>query len=167
MFEGHDVSSMSGYDYMITGLTLAGQQAARQEPAQAEMAGGAVIITQHGGGTINLGQVNTGQVRGNIETHLKSVTGSSAKDFTEAIRAFAEAVAKDAALQQAQRDQILEDVDYLAEEAKKPVSERRPTLLARLLGGMPKALTAAESAKTAWDTFGPVISGFFGQPGAK
>lgn len=85
----------------------------------------------------------------------------------EAIRAFAEAVAKDAALQQAQRDQILEDVDYLAEEAKKPVTERRPTLLARLLGGMPKALTAAESAKTAWDTFGPVISGFFGQPGAK
>ncbi|HVS07237.1 MAG TPA: hypothetical protein VHK65_13885 [Candidatus Dormibacteraeota bacterium] len=72
---------------------------------------------------------------------------------------------KDDALADAERGEILEDLDYLAEEANKPDAKRRPSLLGRIIGGMPNALQAAESAKTAWDTFGPTIGGFFGRTG--
>ncbi len=119
--------------------------------------GGAVHINITGG---TIGTLNTGQVMGDIESHVNAVSGASASKFREAVKAFAEAVDQDAKLGAAARVEILEDLDYLVEEARKQPAERRPTLLRRTIEGLPGALTLAEQAKTAWDAFGPIIAGF-------
>src|SRR5438445_9660032 len=75
---------------------------------------GTVNITMHGG---TLGQVNLGQVRGNIETHVNAVTGPSAAEFQAAVKAVAEAVGKDPKLNEREQGEYLEGLDYVAEEA--------------------------------------------------
>jgi hypothetical protein len=116
-----------------------------------------VNITIRGG---TVGQVNLGQVQGNIETHVSAVTGPSAAEFKAAVKAFAEAVAKDRKLGERERGEVLEGLDYIAEEASKPPSQRRMTVLQRTIQQLPTLLSLAEQGKTAWDTFGPIITGF-------
>jgi hypothetical protein len=60
------------------------------------------------------------------------------------------------------RASALEDLDYLAEEAGKPASEQRPSLIKRVIGNLQLGLGAATEAKAAWDAWGPTISNFLG-----
>ncbi len=118
-----------------------------------------VTINMYGGA---VGNLNLGQLIGTIETHVNAVSGPDADQLRAAVKELVEATSRDARLSNKERTEVLEALDMVSEEAAKLVAERRGTVIRRALAAIPVVLNTATEAKTVWDTFGPVITGFFG-----
>src|SRR5260370_22468458 len=82
--DAHDVTSMgSPYpQYMITGVTLAGQREVSRGSHGVQPVPSTVNINVYGG---TVASVNLGQVIGNIETQINAAAGSGADDLRAAV----------------------------------------------------------------------------------
>jgi hypothetical protein len=109
-----------------------------------------------------VGTLNTGEVLGDIHSHVSAVTGVSAEAFREAIEKFAESVAGNRELADENRQLVLESIDVAAEEATRPPEKRRRKVVGALLLAIPGAISVSGGAIEAWQTFGPAIRAQFG-----
>ncbi len=110
-----------------------------------------------------VGTVNTGQVLGNIQSHVSAVTGSPSADaFREAVEELAKLIAQDGALSDASRKEILESIDLVAEEAGRPPEKRRLGAVRAVLSTLPGAIAISGGAIEAWDRYGPAIRAYLG-----
>lgn len=126
-------------------------KASRQRPTQ-------VAIYNYG----PVGTLNTGEVLGDIHSHVSAVTGVSAEVFREAIEKFAESIAENRELSDENRQLVLESIDVAAEEATRPPEKRRRRMVGALLLAIPGAISLSGGAIEAWQTFGPAIRAQFG-----
>jgi hypothetical protein len=110
-----------------------------------------------------VGTLNTGQVLGNIQSHVSSVTGSPSADaFREAVEELAKLIAQDGAFSDESRREILESIDLVAEEASRPPEKRRLGAVRAVLSALPGAIAISGGAIEAWDRYGPAIRAYLG-----
>jgi len=109
-----------------------------------------------------VGTLNTGEVLGDIHSHVSAVTGVSAEAFREAVEKFAESIAGNRELADENRQLVLESIDVAAEEATRPPEKRRRKVVGALLLAIPGAISVSGGAIEAWQTFGPAIRAQFG-----
>jgi hypothetical protein len=74
----------------------------------------------------------------------------------------AEAVANNGDLNAADQQELLENIDVLAEEAAKEPEKRRSGVLRMVLGAVATSLATVADLATVWAAVGPTITHFFG-----
>ncbi len=154
--------------HIITGVTGAGLEAHERasiplatavvKPAEGPRYGDVHIHIE--GSTV--GQLNLGQVVGNIETHLNAVSGATADELKSIVAQLVEAVAADERLSEGDKRDVLLNIDYLSEEAAAPTGVRKLWVVKAVLYWMGWTLGAGGSAVTVWEAAHPVLHRFFG-----
>jgi hypothetical protein len=112
----------------------------------------------------NVANLNVGSQIGVINANLQSLsTGDDTqRGFASALEQLAQAVASESALEESQKQEIVEAITTIsAEAAKKPVERSKSTLKA-LVSWIPTAISAANNLVTLWHSVGPTIQAFFG-----
>jgi len=109
-----------------------------------------------------IGTLNLGNIVGDVETHLTAVSDADARAAQESLQTLAQAILDDQALTDEQRQELLENVDLLAEEAGKPGPHRRSGLVRSVLTGLAASLGAAGGLAEVWAAVGPALLDFFG-----
>jgi len=109
-----------------------------------------------------VGVLNLGSIVGSVEAHLAAVAGPDADEARGALETLAQAILDDEELPDEQRQQLLESVDLLAQEASAAPAQRRGSVIRTLLGGLAASLAAAGSLTEVWSAVGPSLLHFFG-----
>jgi hypothetical protein len=111
-----------------------------------------------------VGNLNLGSQIGNINTSLSVVSqqGASGKDFAEAVKAVTEAVLGAAELNDAQKKEAVQSLEFISQEAATPPEQRKTGVLRTVVESIPKVLSAAASAVAIWAKYGSHIRLFFG-----
>jgi hypothetical protein len=109
-----------------------------------------------------VGLLNLGTIVGDVETHLAALDEPGTEKVREALRSLAQAVLNDESLSQERREELIESVDLLAEEAGKVPNRRRGALVRSVLSGLTASLSAAGSLAAVWSAVGPTLVQFFG-----
>jgi len=109
-----------------------------------------------------IGTINLGKIVGNIENHLSQVTGPSSEDIVAALKSLAEAIANDKSLEPENRQELLENVEFLSQSASEEPDKWRKGVIRAAIDAISRGLTIAASAASVWATWGPTISAFFG-----
>lgn len=109
-----------------------------------------------------VGVLNLGSIVGSVEAHLAAVAGPDAEQARGALETLAQAILDEDALSDEQRQQLLESVDLLAQEAGAAPAQRRGSVIRTVLGGLAASLAAAGSLTEVWSAVGPALLHFFG-----
>jgi hypothetical protein len=112
----------------------------------------------------NVANINLGSQIGVINANLQSLTrgDETQQEFARAIEQLAQAVASESALEEAQKQEIVEAITTISEEASKKPGERSNATLKALAAWIPTAISAANNLVTLWRSTGPTIKAFFG-----
>lgn len=81
--------------------------------------------------------------------------------MSQAISRLTEEVAQ-SDLTEAEKRDILEQVEILTDEAKKDAANRKPAIVKAVVSFLDKALSSADKLINVWKTCAPVITSFFG-----
>jgi hypothetical protein len=108
------------------------------------------------------GALNLGEVKGSIHAHVASISGASADAFRQAIAAMTEVVAGATELTEQRRQEVLQYIDALAEQAGHEPAKRKTPIIKGMLLAIPTALDVSAHALDAWDKYGPAIRSHFG-----
>jgi hypothetical protein len=119
-----------------------------------------VVINMHGGA---IGQLNLGEVRGNINTHLNALAGRHAEDFARPVQILTDAISQDRGLDETKRAEALELIEFLSDSATQDTERRRPSLIKSALATLPLLVSGAKLAESAWTEHGRTIVEFFQQ----
>ena len=109
-----------------------------------------------------VGQLNLGQMIGDIETHLQAVTGPDAEVFGRVIKELVESIGTDAKLSDTAKREAIENVELLAAAAAQPPDKRSLGPIKAVLAGMGGLLGAGSSVVTIWQAAEPVLHAHFG-----
>jgi hypothetical protein len=109
-----------------------------------------------------VGVLNLGSIMGNVQAHLAAVAGPDADEARQALERLAQAILDEEALPDEQRQELLESVDLLAQEAGAAPAQRRGSVIRTVLGGLAASLAAAGSLTEVWSAVGPSLLHFFG-----
>ena len=159
--DAHNVTTMgSDYpEYMITGVTSYGQQVAEQARAgSSPRQSGPVTINVYG----TVGNLNTGQVLGNINANLSVAIGASADELRLAVKKIVEEVESAQSIDDRVKAEILENFEALSAQAAAAPEDRKSGIIRSLLGGIADALQVTSGTVAAWQQYGPGILKFFG-----
>jgi hypothetical protein len=106
----------------------------------------------------NIANLNLGAQVGTINAALQIISGGDAaqQELARAIEQLTEAVVQ-ASLPNADKQEVVEALSTIAEQAaKKPEARSKGTLKA-LVAWLPTAISAANNLTTLWDKLGPII----------
>jgi hypothetical protein len=109
-----------------------------------------------------VGVLNLGSIVGSVEAHLAAVADPDAEEARQALETLAQAVLDEEALPDEERQQLLESVDLLAQEAGAPPARRRGSVIRTVLSSLAASLAAAGSLTEVWSAVGPSLLHFFG-----
>jgi hypothetical protein len=109
-----------------------------------------------------VGVLNLGSVVGSVQAHLAVVAGPDADEVRRALEALARAVIDEEALPDERRQQLLESIDLLAQEAGVAPAQRRGSVIRTVLSGLAASLAGAASLAEVWSAVGPSLLHFFG-----
>ncbi len=109
-----------------------------------------------------VGQLNLGDMIGDIETHLKSVSGPSADDMSRVIKQLVEAVLGDAKLPEHAKRETIQNIELIAAAAAEPPAKRKLGPIKAVLTATGGLLAAGSSAMTIWEGSRPLLHRFFG-----
>jgi hypothetical protein len=111
----------------------------------------------------NVANLNMGSQIGTINAALQVISkgDESRKEFARALEEFTQAVVA-ATLSDANKQEVVEAVSTIAEQAAKKPEERSKGTLKALVAWIPTAISAANNLVTLWDKIGPCIKGHLG-----
>jgi hypothetical protein len=118
-----------------------------------------IHIEIHGGNVSNL---NLGEVVGNIESRINSVTGPDAADFADAMKQLVEVAQTAPGFTDEARQEAISHLDAVSEEADRPPGKRRPAVVGAIVARLAQVMALAEATHTVWQDYGPAVMGFFG-----
>ncbi len=106
----------------------------------------------------NVANLNLGAQVGTINAALQTISGDDAasQELARAIEQLTEAVLQ-ASLPTADKQDVVEALSTIAEQAAKKPEERSKGTLKALVAWLPTAISAANNLTTLWDKLGPII----------
>ena len=111
----------------------------------------------------NVANLNMGSQIGTINAAMQVISrgDESRKELAHALDEFTQAVVA-ATLSDANKQEVVEAVSTIAEQAAKKPEERSKGTLKALVAWIPTAISAANNLVTLWDKIGPSIKGHLG-----
>ena len=113
----------------------------------------------------NIGVINTGEIK-NIEIARTVINKSGNAELTEEIRRFTEAVIAEKELNKEIKNQIIEQISFLATQAAIPKEKRKANIAKTVLKGIKDTLASLSSLTTiitSWDKLMPLFENIFNQ----
>lgn len=110
-----------------------------------------------------IGAVNTAEVA-KIEVSMNNIQNQDSTDFTTAIKELTEAFAANAELQEAKKEELLEILSYLSNQATLPEQQQQKTLIKRMLSRVPQIISTAADLTTLWVAHHQALISFFNLP---
>jgi len=113
----------------------------------------------------NVANLNLGSQIGTINAALQSISGggdAQQREFARALERLTQAILSEASLQAAEKQEVVEALSTIAEQAAKKPEERSKGILKAAVAWLPTAISAAKNLTTLWDTFGPIIKAHLG-----
>lgn len=120
--------------------------------------------THISGGVVGALNVNGSQVVNSISIKIRELTNNpESRDVANAFQELMEAITSELnPLTEPQRGEALQQVEYLAQQASAPANQRSAGMVSAAMNALANTCEAAGGLATAWQIFGPTISGFFG-----
>jgi hypothetical protein len=124
---------------------------------------------QIGGVTLNhinidrstIGVLNTGNIE-RVDAAVTVLKQQGASQAGEMLKHMTEAVATAREVDAAKRNEMLELLSVLANEAAQPPEKRRPAAMRPLLSEMANLVSGSASLLQLWQHFAPALAGLFG-----
>lgn len=112
----------------------------------------------------NVANLNLGSQVGTINAALQSISAGNAqqKELARALEQLTEAVLSEVALSAVLKQEIMDALSTIADEAAKKPEERKKGILRAAVSWLPTAISAANNLTTLWDHLGPIIKGHLG-----
>jgi len=112
----------------------------------------------------NVANLNVGSQIGVITANLQAISegGDREQEFARAIEQLTQAIVSEAALQQNQKQEVVEAIATLSQEAAKKPEERSKGTMKALVAWLPTAIGAANNLVTLWGKLGPGIKAYLG-----
>ncbi|MDQ0558286.1 hypothetical protein QO004_000059 [Rhizobium mesoamericanum] len=108
-----------------------------------------------------VGSINTGNVA-SIDVHISQLKHAGGEEVSKALAQLTEAIANDAAIPDAERRRLLDQVEFVSEQAVKGADARRPGMITAALGALDATAKATTSLAAIWSGAQPVLKHFFG-----
>jgi hypothetical protein len=112
----------------------------------------------------NVANLNLGSQVGMINAALQSISGGNTqqREFARAVEQLTQAVLSEATLQAADKQEVVDVLSTVAEQAAKKPEERSKGTLKAAVAWLPTAISAAKNLKDLWDTLCPIIKTHLG-----
>ncbi|HSW81312.1 MAG TPA: hypothetical protein VLG40_02845 [Candidatus Saccharimonas sp.] len=107
-----------------------------------------------------IGAINTAQV-GRIDVAMDDIQNNGDEDVAKAIRLLTETVIATREIKETEKQQVIEQLAFLAEQATLPQSQRQKSVVKMVLTALAGALTNAASVATIWSQWGGSLTSFF------
>lgn len=107
-----------------------------------------------------VGSINTAQVS-RIDVAMENLRNGGEEEVTKAIGALTEAVIKVTQADEEVRNQLIEQLAFLAEQAVLPEQQRQRSVIKIVLGAVSKTIPTITGLTTLWAQWGPVLEHFF------
>jgi len=108
-----------------------------------------------------VGAINTGSVA-SIDVHISQLKNAGGEEVSGALARLTEAIANDRELQDAERRRLLDQVEFVSEQAVNGADVRRPGMIAAALDALDTTAKATTSLVVIWASVQPVLKHFFG-----
>ena len=115
-------------------------------------------ITVSGG---NVGVINTGTVQ-RLDSSITVMRERGNDDLARAIKELTNAVIASQQVNDSAKNEILEQLDFLADQVMSEAGTRRTGTIKSILAGMKDTLSVAANLVVLWDRLGPLLRGAFG-----
>ena len=126
-----------------------------------EAPGGMLILNNIKVDNSVVGTINTGNVEA-IDVNITCLRNAGSDSVSNALRQITEAVANDATIARGTKDQLLDQVAFLSEQAVASAKDRRPGMISAAFTGITQASTAVSGIAAAWNSVKPLLQQFFG-----
>jgi len=112
----------------------------------------------------NVANLNLGSQIGVINAALQSISdgGARQQEFARAIERLTQAVLSTAALQAAEKQEVVDALSTIAEQGVRKPGERSNGTLKAAVAWLPTAISAAKDLASLWETLGPIIKTYLG-----
>lgn len=114
---------------------------------------GPVGMVQTGDGTIS--------IQGSVIQNVQSLKGTGAEDIANAFSEIIEGIANSDYIHENLKEEALQIIDTLIDEAKKPKAKWKKGVVVALIPGLAGILSKAADLTTLWQKWGPIIQKFF------
>lgn len=107
-----------------------------------------------------VGSINTAQV-GRIDIAMEEITNGGNDKVGQAIKELTEAVVNSAEADKALKNELMEQLGFLAEQATLPKAQRQSSVVAMVLKSVPTTIAVAANLTTVWERWGNTLTTFF------
>ncbi len=107
-----------------------------------------------------VGLINTAQV-GRIDVAMEEITNGGNVEVGQAIKKLTEAVINSSTADEKLKNELMEQLGFLAEQATLPKAQRQGSVVAMVLKSMPSSLAFAANITTVWTRWGNTLIEFF------
>jgi hypothetical protein len=107
-----------------------------------------------------VGSINTGNVQ-TIDVSISYLNNAGDKKVSAALKTLTEAIANEVALAKQERDDLLEQVAYLSQQAVESVKERRPGMIKAALNAISQSAATFMAISEAWEHAKPLLKQLF------
>lgn len=104
-----------------------------------------------------IGMLNTGTVLGQITATIGDLIMQENHATSDALSTLTQAIAGSISPSEAKKQEMLEQLNLLAENIKKPEAERQKSIIRMVATALAASLSVFADLATVWDTVGPTI----------
>lgn len=108
-----------------------------------------------------IGTINLGSIIGNVQNHLTALNDPAAAEVRDGLARLTQAAIDAEDLEDGAREELLEHIDLLAEEAQKHPAERRLAITRSVLGIVATTVPAVTTLSEVWTGVAPTLEAFF------
>ncbi len=108
-----------------------------------------------------VGSINTGNVQ-SIDVSITYLKESGNEQISAALKSLAEVIANATAIPAPEKNQLLDQVAYLSEQAVAAAKDRRPGMIQAAFAAITQGSGAIAAVATAWQAAAPLLKSYFG-----
>lgn len=118
-------------------------------------------ISIHFSGQQSIGNLNLGEIVGNVNSHLEELNFKGQIELSQAFKSITRAVTESSQIDDSKKLEYAEYLKLLSEEANKPIDKRNNAVIKTIMTVLGKGLEIGGNLSEIWGTFGSQIISFF------
>jgi hypothetical protein len=108
-----------------------------------------------------VGSINTGNVE-SIDVSITYLRNAGSQKISDALKQLTEAIVNDGTIAKPEKDQLVDQVAFLSEQAVVAVKDRRPGMIKATLGALDHAAPTISAVAAVWTAAAPLLKTYFG-----
>lgn len=108
-----------------------------------------------------VGSINTGNIK-SLDVSLSNIKQSGNEELADSLKKIAEAIVNSKDLKPKQKDEAIEGINFISDQAQEPPESRKLSLLRTVITKqIPATINLSASLMTIWTKAGPIIKSYF------